>query len=221
MKGKATSFDIAYHAGVSQSTVSRALAGSPLVSGETRRKILEVARQLNYTVDKNASNLRRQHSVTLALLLFEDPTSDDSLINPFFLSMLGSITRACAAAGLRPAGVVPAVVRRLACRLLRQPQGRWPDPARLRRLPGRYAQAAKAGRPAHLHFVRWGAVVEGQPGISVGCDNVPGRARHHRAPAGSRTPAHRFPRHASPHRPGVLRPLPRLLRCAARGGHRA
>src|SRR5690606_346756 len=73
MKGKATSFDIAYKAGVSQSTVSRALRGSPLVSLDTRKKIQAIAKELNYKVDKNASNLRRQHSVTLALLLFEDP----------------------------------------------------------------------------------------------------------------------------------------------------
>ena len=37
--------------------------------------------------------------VALALLFFEDPTPDDSLINPFFHSMLGSITRACAVRG--------------------------------------------------------------------------------------------------------------------------
>ena len=91
MKGKATSFDIAHYAGVSQSTVSRALRGSPLVNEETRRKVVEVARKLNYKVDKNASNLRAQQSSTLAVLLFEDPTSDESQINPFFLSMLGSI----------------------------------------------------------------------------------------------------------------------------------
>ena len=99
MKGKASSFDIAYMAGVSQPTVSRALRGSPLVKEETRRRILEIAEQLNYKGDKNASNLRNQASATLALLLFEDPTPDDSLINPFFLSMLGSITRACALQG--------------------------------------------------------------------------------------------------------------------------
>ena len=96
MKDKATSFDIAYMAGVSQSTVSRALRNSPQVNKETREKVQAIARQLNYKVDKNASNLRQQRSSTLALLLFEDPTTDESLINPFFLSMLGSITRACA-----------------------------------------------------------------------------------------------------------------------------
>lgn len=99
MRDKATSFDIAYMAGVSQSTVSRALRNSPQVNKETREKVQAIARQLNYKVDKNASNLRNQRSSTLALLLFEDPTTEQSLINPFFLSMLGSITRACAKHG--------------------------------------------------------------------------------------------------------------------------
>ncbi len=99
MKDKATSFDIAFKAGVSQSTVSRALRNSPLVNQETRDKVQKIAAELNYKVDKNASNLRTQQSDTLALLLFEDPTDDGSAINPFFLSMLGSITRACANRG--------------------------------------------------------------------------------------------------------------------------
>ncbi|WP_417668277.1 LacI family DNA-binding transcriptional regulator [Pseudoalteromonas tetraodonis] len=99
MKGKATSFDIAHYAGVSQSTVSRALRNSPVVNDETRRRVHDIAKKLNYKVDKNASNLRTQQSSTLALLLFEDPTSDESQINPFFLAMLGSITRACAKEG--------------------------------------------------------------------------------------------------------------------------
>src|ERR1700733_8515144 len=98
MTGKSTSIDIAYLAGVSQSTVSRALRGSPTVNEETRKRIEEIAHRLNYSVDKNASNLRTQLSNTIALLFFEDPTADDSFINPFFLPMLGSITRAC---GLR------------------------------------------------------------------------------------------------------------------------
>jgi DNA-binding LacI/PurR family transcriptional regulator len=75
IRGKATSLDIAHLAGVSQPTVSRALRGSPMVNEETRRRILAIAEQLNYKVDKNASNLRAQQSGTLALLLFEDPSS--------------------------------------------------------------------------------------------------------------------------------------------------
>ena len=95
-KTRVTSLDIAHRAGVSQATVSRVLAGSPLVNAETRRRVEQAVRELNYKVDRHASSLRTQRAGTLALLLFEDPTEDESNINPFFLSMLGSITRACA-----------------------------------------------------------------------------------------------------------------------------
>jgi len=95
--GKTTSFDIAHQAGVSQATVSRALRNSPLVNPATRERIQKIARELNYRVDRSAAGLRSQQSRTIALLLFEDPTTDDSQINPFFLSMLGNITRFAAA----------------------------------------------------------------------------------------------------------------------------
>lgn len=98
--GKVTSFDIAYLAGVSQPTVSRALRGDRAVSLATRERIERIARELNYAVDKNASSLRSQRSNTVALLFFEDPTPDAGHINPFFLTMLGSITQAASARGL-------------------------------------------------------------------------------------------------------------------------
>src|SRR3546814_8707712 len=94
---KPTSFDIAALAGVSQPTVSRALRGDRTVSEATRKRVEAIARQLNYEVDKNASALRRGQSNTLALLFFEDPSPDGSAINPFFLSMIESILRTCAA----------------------------------------------------------------------------------------------------------------------------
>jgi DNA-binding LacI/PurR family transcriptional regulator len=173
MKGKPTSFDIAYRAGVSQATVSRALRGSPLVSAETRRKVLAIAKELNYKVDKNASSLRRQHAQTLALLLFEDPTSDGSLINPFFLSMLGSITRACAKAGY---DLLISFQQ-----LSEDWHGDYQDSHKADGLIllgyGDYQVAqSKLERlvAQGTHFVRWGAVVEGQPGLSIGCDNVQG-----------------------------------------------
>jgi len=95
--GKTTSFDIAHRAGVSQATVSRALRNSPLVNPETRKRVQEIAREMHYSVDRSAAGLRSQQSKTIALLLFEDPTSDDSQINPFFLSLLGNIARSAAA----------------------------------------------------------------------------------------------------------------------------
>jgi DNA-binding LacI/PurR family transcriptional regulator len=173
MKGKPTSFDIAYHAGVSQATVSRALRGSPLVSAETRRRIQAIAKQLNYKVDKNASNLRRQHSVTLALLLFEDPTSDDSLINPFFLSMLGSITRACARQGYD----LLISFQQLSDDWHADYQDSHKADGLILLGYGDYliARSKLEGLVEQgTHFVRWGAVVEGQPGVSIGCDNNQG-----------------------------------------------
>lgn len=173
MKAKATSFDIAYYAGVSQATVSRALRGSPLVSAETRKRIQAVAKELNYKVDKNASSLRRQHSTTLALLLFEDPTSDDSLINPFFLSMLGSITRACARRGYD----LLISFQQLSDDWHADYQDSHKADGLILLGYGDYLVARS--KLEHLveqgtHFVRWGAVVDGQPGLSIGCDNVQG-----------------------------------------------
>lgn len=173
MHEKPTSFDIAFLAGVSQPTVSRALRGSPAVSAETRRRIEEIARQLNYRVDKNASNLRSQHSNTLALLFFEDPTPDDSQINPFFLSMLGSITRASARRGFDLLISFQQLSNdwqqdyedsRKADGIILLGYGDYEEyRPRVERLVGQ-----------GTHFVRWGPVLEGQPGISVGCDNVQG-----------------------------------------------
>ena len=173
MTAKATSIDIAYLAGVSQSTVSRALRGSPTVNEETRKRIEEIAHKLNYAVDKNASNLRTQHSHTIALLFFEDPTPDDSLINPFFLSMLGSITRACANRGydLLISFQEPSSNWHVVYEDSKKADGLillgYGDYLKYR---SRLEQLVAQG----THFVRWGAVIEGQPGISIGCDNFKG-----------------------------------------------
>ncbi|AEE23024.1 LacI family DNA-binding transcriptional regulator [Paraglaciecola chathamensis] len=173
MKEKATSFDIAHHAGVSQSTVSRALRNSPLVNKETREKVQAIARELNYKVDKNASNLRRQHSKTLALLLFEDPTSDNSLINPFFLSMLGSITRASANAGydllisfqnLSDDWHAEYEDSNKADGIILLGYGDYTE----------YCTKLTQLEAQNTHFVRWGALDDEHPGVSIGCDNFQG-----------------------------------------------
>ena len=173
MAGKATSFDIAELAGVSQPTVSRALRGSPTVSVQTRLRIEAIAQQLNYTVDKNASNLRLRESHTLALLFFEDPTPDETLINPFFLSMLGSITRTCAMRGydllisfqqLSDNWHVDYEDSRKADGIILLGYGDY------ELYHARLEQLVEQG----THFVRWGFVQEGQPGTTIGCDNFRG-----------------------------------------------
>lgn len=170
-KTRPTSFDIAYLAGVSQSTVSRALRGSPLVNEDTTRRILEAARELNYTVDKHASSLRTQRAGTLALLLFEDPTSDQSHINPFFLPMLSAITRRCAFHGQ---DLLISFQQ-----LSNDWHADYADSMKADGLillgygdylayEGKLTKLVQQGTP----FVRWGAVLPGQPGLSVGCDNI-------------------------------------------------
>mgnify|MGYP005990103921 CR=1 FL=1 len=170
---KATSFDIAYRAGVSQSTVSRALRNSPLVNEETRKKVQEIAKELNYQVDKNASNLRSQQSNTIALLLFEDPNIDESQINPFFLSMIGSITRACSLKGYDLLVSFQDMNNNWhsqyedsnkADGLILLGYGDYVD----------YKDKLISLHEQGTHFVRWGAEVKDINITTIGCDNFQG-----------------------------------------------
>ncbi|MCF6192841.1 MAG: LacI family DNA-binding transcriptional regulator [Kangiellaceae bacterium] len=172
-KNKATSFDIAYKAGVSQSTVSRALRNSKLVNFETRNRIKAIAKELNYKVDKNASNLRSQHSTTIALLLFEEPTNDDSHINPFFLAMLGSITRACSAHDYDLLVSFKQLSHdwqadyedcHKADGIILLGYGDFED----------YQEKLQQLEQQHTNFVLWGATDVGRPGVVIGCDNAQG-----------------------------------------------
>ena len=198
--GRPTSFDIAYRAGVSQPTVSRALRGDKSVSAQTRARIEAIAAELNYTVDKNASSLRSQRSNTIALLFFEDPTPDESMINPFFLAMLGSITRACADRGLD-----------LLISFQKMEDDwhvRYQDSHRADGLillgygdytlyRKRLDQLERQG----THFARWGSVSSDASGVTVGTDNhAAGRlAGEHLIAAGRRRIA--FLGHADEHYP--------------------
>lgn len=168
-----TSLDIAELAGVSQSTVSRALRGHPMVNRKTRERILDIARQLDYIVDKNASNLRSQQSHTLALLFFEDPTSDDSNINPFFLSMQSWITRVCSERGYDLLVSFQSMSRnwhadytgsRKADGLILLGYG---DFLAYR---GKLDALVKSG----TRFVRWGSLLPDRLGVSIGSDNLQG-----------------------------------------------
>ena len=172
-RDKSTSLDIAELAGVSQATVSRALRGSPMVNEKTRERILEIARQLNYTVDKNASNLRTRQTHTLALLFFEDPTADESNINPFFLAMQSWITRTCSERGYD-----------LLISFQQMTHNWHAEYADSRKADGlillgygdytAYRGKLDTLLESGTHFVRWGAVMADQPGVSIGSDDQQG-----------------------------------------------
>ncbi len=168
-----TSRDIAEIAGVSQATVSRALRNSPLVREETREKIQQIARDLNYFVNRNAAGLRTHQSNTIALLLFDETGGQDAQINPFFLSMLGYITRAAARLDydvlitlqqLHDDWHIEYQASRRADGLILLGYGNYLT----------YREKLAALADAHTRFIIWGPVVEDQPGHFFGCDNVNG-----------------------------------------------
>ncbi len=92
---RVTSFDVAAEAGVSQSTVSRALAGDSVVSEVTRKRVTEAAAKLNYHVDENAARLRTGRTGTIAVVVIQREGEEIQEFNPFYLALLGAI---CAAA---------------------------------------------------------------------------------------------------------------------------
>lgn len=71
-----TIYSISQKLGLSPSTVSRALRGSPLVKEETREKVLKVADELGYTVNFLARSLRTRKSHIIAVIT-------EDITNPF------------------------------------------------------------------------------------------------------------------------------------------
>jgi DNA-binding LacI/PurR family transcriptional regulator len=98
-KSKVTAFEIAKIVGVSQPTVSRALRGDSSVSEATRKRVIEVAAEMKYSVDLNASRLRTQRTDIIALVIICREGEDRANVNPFYLSLLGCIAAAAADQG--------------------------------------------------------------------------------------------------------------------------
>ncbi len=168
-----TSRDIADIAGVSQATVSRALRNSPLVREETRNRIQQIARELNYFVNRNAAGLRTHQSNTIAVLMFDETEGEDAQINPFFLSMLGYITRSAAVSGydvlismqqLTDDWHIEYQASNRADGLILLGYGDYMT----------YREKLQALDSANTRFIIWGPTINEQPGLSIGCDNVDG-----------------------------------------------
>ncbi len=84
---RATIVDIAGRAGVSKSTVSLVLSGSPLVKAETRARVETAIGELGYVYNRGAANLRKARSNIVGMVI-------NDLMNPFFAELAVGIERA-------------------------------------------------------------------------------------------------------------------------------
>lgn len=85
--------DVALRAGVSISTVSRALSAPSMVSEATRLKVLEIARELDYQPNAAARGLRVGRTNNIGLLI-------PDLENPFFASVTKAVHSRARASGI-------------------------------------------------------------------------------------------------------------------------
>jgi DNA-binding LacI/PurR family transcriptional regulator len=81
--------DVAAHAGVSLGAVSFALNGRPGVGEDTRRRILEAARELGWQPSHRARSLSRSRAFALGLVLARSPELFGA--DPFFPSFISGV----------------------------------------------------------------------------------------------------------------------------------
>lgn len=90
---RATIYDVAREAGVSTSTVSRALSRPERVTATTRAHVLAVAGRLGYTADPMVRSIEAGRTRTAALLV-------PDITNPHFFGVIRGGNREASAAGL-------------------------------------------------------------------------------------------------------------------------
>lgn len=89
---RVTIHDVARLAGLSTSSVSRALTGARPVNPEVAERVAEAVRQLGYRPDAVARSLRRQETRTLGLIVAD-------ITNPFFPVVVQAVEREARGAG--------------------------------------------------------------------------------------------------------------------------
>ena len=88
-----TIYDVALAARVSPATVSRVMGGQSPVSPALAKRVHRAAKQLGYTPNRVARNLRRQDSSLLALIISD-------IENPFFTSLVRGVENLARGFGL-------------------------------------------------------------------------------------------------------------------------
>lgn len=72
--------DVSREAGVSRSTASLVLRGSPRIPDATAQKVREAMEKLGYVYNRQAANLRQARSMTIGLIVTE-------IVNPYFAEL--------------------------------------------------------------------------------------------------------------------------------------
>jgi DNA-binding LacI/PurR family transcriptional regulator len=170
-RGRLKMADIARMAGVSVSTVSRALAGNPLIPKPLRDQIVQIAQTHGYVVNQSARSLRLRKTDTIGVIIPLAHETGQLISDPFFLEMIGrladEITRRNYAVLLHKVVVTePGWLDRIiqahrADGLLLIGQSNQHDVLNT---------VAQTYRP----LVVWGAKLPGQTYCAVGSDNVAG-----------------------------------------------
>jgi DNA-binding LacI/PurR family transcriptional regulator len=163
--------DIARMAGVSVSTVSRALAGSTLVPQAKREEILALAQEQGYVINEQARNLRLKKTRTIGVVIPLGHEVGQLISDPFFIELLGRLADEITA---RDYNVLLTKVAR--------PEPGWQD----RLIQSQKAdglivigqsdqhEALNAVARTYLPLVVWGAHLPSQLYCSVGSDNIGG-----------------------------------------------
>ncbi|MDE7132277.1 MAG: LacI family transcriptional regulator [Lachnospiraceae bacterium] len=88
---KSTIKDIARKVGVNPSTVSRVINGTASISNETKEKIYEAMREMDYHPNSQARRLVNGSTFTIGLVI--DAGNSDAYSNAFFISSVSAIER--------------------------------------------------------------------------------------------------------------------------------
>ena len=160
--------DMAALAGVSESTVSRALADHPSIAAKTRARIQALSAEHGYTINPVARSLRSRLTRTLAVVipLFHDEARH--LSDPFFSLILGHLADAATSRGYDM--LLSKVVTRDQVWVARAVDTRRAD-AVIVIGQSLAHEAIDAAARRRAPVVAWGAKVDGAAYVTVGSDN--------------------------------------------------
>jgi DNA-binding LacI/PurR family transcriptional regulator len=163
--------DIAKLAGVSVSTVSRALAGSSLVEKKQRAEIIRLAQERGYVVNATARNLRLRKTQMISVVIPLGHEASQPLTDPFFVEMLGHLADEITQRGY---GMCLQKILPTTSDWLVQLIGSQRSDGIIIIGQSTEHKAIESAASRYLPLVVWGGHLEHQSYCTVGTDNVAG-----------------------------------------------